>query len=56
MEKALAQLVIIMQDITNECKEGDVTLCEHVTSHMRYWHVIFVTYVSQRQMQFYTQD
>jgi hypothetical protein len=26
MERALAQLVIIMQEITNECKEGDVTL------------------------------
>jgi hypothetical protein len=24
-----------MQEITNECKEGDVTLCEHATSHMR---------------------
>ncbi len=35
MEKALAQLVTIMQEITNECKEGDVTLCEHATSHMR---------------------
>jgi hypothetical protein len=35
MEKALAQLVTTMQEITNECKEGDVTLCEHATSHMR---------------------
>jgi hypothetical protein len=35
MEKALAQLVTTMQDITNEYKEGDVTLCEHATSHMR---------------------
>jgi hypothetical protein len=35
MEKALAQLVTIMQEITNECKEGDVTLYEHATSHMR---------------------
>jgi hypothetical protein len=35
MEKALAQLVTIMQKITNECKEGDVTFCEHATSHMR---------------------
>jgi hypothetical protein len=34
MEMALAQLVITMQEITNECKEGDVTLCEHATSHM----------------------
>jgi hypothetical protein len=24
-----------MQKITNECKEGDVTLCEHAISHMR---------------------
>ncbi len=24
-----------MQKITNECKEGNVTLCEHATSHMR---------------------
>jgi len=24
-----------MQKITNECKEGDVTLCEQATSHMR---------------------
>jgi hypothetical protein len=24
-----------MQKITNECKEGDVRLCEHATSHMR---------------------
>jgi hypothetical protein len=35
MERALAQLVNTMQEITNECKEGDVTLCEHATSHMR---------------------
>jgi hypothetical protein len=35
MERALAQLVTTMQEITNECKEGDVTLCEHVTSHMK---------------------
>jgi hypothetical protein len=35
MEKVLAQLVTIMQEITNECKEGNVTLCEHATSHMR---------------------
>jgi hypothetical protein len=35
MEKALTQLVTTMQKITNECKEGDVTLCEHVISHMR---------------------
>jgi len=35
MEKALAQLVTTMQEITNECKEGDVTLCEHAISHMK---------------------
>jgi hypothetical protein len=35
MEKVLVQLVTIMQEITNECKEGDVTLCEHATSHMK---------------------
>jgi hypothetical protein len=35
MEKVLAQLVSTMQEITNECKEGDVILCEHATSHMR---------------------
>jgi len=34
MEKALTQLVTTMQEITNECKEGNVTLCEHATSHM----------------------
>ncbi len=35
MERALPQLVTIMQNITNEWKEGDVTFCEHATSHMR---------------------
>jgi hypothetical protein len=35
MERAFAQLVTTMQEITNECKEGDVTLCEHATSHMK---------------------
>jgi len=54
MERTLLQLVIIMQEITNECKEGSVTLCEHATSPRKYWHVIFMTYVSQKQMQFYT--
>jgi hypothetical protein len=24
-----------MQEITNECKEGNVTFCEHATSHMK---------------------
>ncbi len=35
MERVFAQLVTTMQEITNECKKGDVTLCEHATSHMR---------------------
>jgi hypothetical protein len=35
MEKAITQLVTIMQEITNECKEGNLTLCEHATLHMR---------------------
>ena len=35
MERVLTQLVTIMQEITNECKEGNVTLFEHATSHMR---------------------
>ncbi len=35
MEKAFAQLVTIMQKITNECKEGDVRFREHATSHMK---------------------
>ncbi len=35
MERALAQLVTTMQEIRNECKEGDATLCEHAASHMR---------------------
>ncbi len=35
MERALAQLVGTMQEITNECKKGNVTRCEHATSHMR---------------------
>jgi hypothetical protein len=35
MERAFTQLVITMQDTTNECKEGDVTFYEHATSHMR---------------------
>jgi hypothetical protein len=52
MERALAQLVTIMQETTNECKEGDVTLCEHATSHMRILACNIVTYASQRQMQF----
>jgi hypothetical protein len=33
-KNALAQLVTTMQKITNECKENDVTLCEHATSYM----------------------
>jgi hypothetical protein len=35
MEKAFAQLVITMEEITNECKKGDVRLCEYATSHMK---------------------
>jgi hypothetical protein len=35
MERAFAQLVITMQEITNECKEGNVIVCEHATSHTR---------------------
>jgi hypothetical protein len=35
MERASAQLVTKMQKITNECKEGNVTFCEHATSHMK---------------------
>jgi hypothetical protein len=35
MKRAFARLVITMQEITNECKEGDVTLREHATSHIR---------------------
>ncbi len=50
MERAFAQLVIIMQEITNECKEGDVTLCEHATSHMRILACNIRNIRSQRQM------
>jgi hypothetical protein len=35
MERAFTQLVTTIQEITNECKEGNVTFCEHATSHMR---------------------
>jgi hypothetical protein len=35
MERTFAQLITTMQKIINECKEGDVTLCEHATSHMK---------------------
>ncbi len=35
MERVLAQWVTTMQEITNECKEGNVTFCEHATSHMK---------------------
>ncbi len=34
MAKAFAQLVTTMQEITNECKESDVRLPKHATSHM----------------------
>ncbi len=30
-----ARVATTMQKITNEYKEGDVTFCEHATSHMR---------------------
>jgi hypothetical protein len=46
IERVVAQLVTTMQEITNECKKGDVTFCENATSHMR----VFVTYTSQRQI------
>ncbi len=39
-KNVVTQLVTIMQKITNECKESDVTFCEHATS--------------QSQMHFYT--
>jgi hypothetical protein len=35
LEWAFAQLATTMQEITNECKEGNVTFFEHATSHMR---------------------
>ncbi len=35
MKRAFAQLVITMQEITNECKESNVTLYEHATSHTK---------------------
>jgi len=35
METIFVQLVTTMQEITNECKEGDLTLYEHAISHMR---------------------
>jgi hypothetical protein len=46
VERAFAQLITTMQEITNECKKGDVAFCEHATSHMK----VFVTYTSQRQI------
>jgi len=49
MERAFAQLVTTMQEITNECKEGDVTLYEHATSHMRVL-ACNIHNISQRQM------
>jgi hypothetical protein len=47
-------LVITMQNITNECKKGDVTRVKMPPHIWEYWHAIFVTYASQRQMHFYT--
>jgi hypothetical protein len=35
MERVIAKLVTTMQKITNECKEGNVTLCGHDMSHMK---------------------
>jgi len=35
MKRAFTQLATTMQEIKNECKESNVTLCEHATSHMR---------------------
>jgi hypothetical protein len=35
MERVFAQLVTTMQEIIHECKEGDVIICEHATSHMK---------------------
>jgi len=56
MVRALAQLVTTMQDITNECKEGDVKLCEHATSHMRVLACNIHNIRLTKQMQFHTQD
>jgi hypothetical protein len=35
MERALAQLVTTMKEITNGCKKGDLKVFEHATSHMK---------------------
>jgi hypothetical protein len=35
IERVFGQLVVTMQKITNECRKGDLTLCEHATSHMK---------------------
>jgi hypothetical protein len=35
MEKTLIYLSLTMQKITKECKQKRVTICDHVTSHMR---------------------
>ncbi len=35
MERALVQLVATMLEITNECKEGNLTFYERATSHMK---------------------
>jgi len=50
MEKVLTQLVTIMQEVTNECNEGDVTLYEHATSHMKVLACNIRNIRSQRQM------
>jgi hypothetical protein len=50
MEKVLTQLVTIMQEVTNECNEGDVTLYEHANSHMKVLACNIRNIRSQRQM------
>jgi hypothetical protein len=54
MERALAQLVTTMQKITIECKKAMWHFVNMPPHTWEYWHVIFVTNASQRQMQFYT--
>jgi hypothetical protein len=54
MERALVQLVNIMQEITNECEENDVTLCEHATSHMKVLACNIRNIHLTKAMQFYT--
>ncbi len=56
MKKVLAQLVITMEKIMNECKKGDVTLGEHATSHMKVLACNIRNICLKKQMQFYIQD